>query len=444
MGQVLSGGSSVVTGLIEKDAADRAYATQKKGIVKQQKMLKESYDPSRIDALVTKYDKGFLNKRLELQKEFDPELYELRQRGKENLLSELGRDNASRLSQRVASELFQENITPDAQQEALKDKLFAEANEALKAGASLPPEFQAELVRSGLSGAAGSGFTLDKRAIGGSVAKTLGSEAINLQQRRQQQAVQLGQAGQQLADARARILSGIFPTVQTAEQTAEARSAAAFAIGNENLPSGGLTGREAASFDIQGREGQRQLTGQRFDIKAQKTLRDAAFLNNAIGQLGSFGGLLYQPQQYDTGFGGNAGSPVAAAGGGGGGGGGALGGLMGGGGGGGGGGGLNISSIIGLAGLLCDEALKTDIKPVHPDDILSKVRQLPVNKWRYLNPQFGEGEHIGPMAAAFNGLFPNDGNGEVIPLVDFLGVLLASVQALAAKIDKLERQQPCH
>jgi hypothetical protein len=438
MGQVLSAGSSVVSGLIEKDAADRAYATQKNGIARQQKLLKQEYDPSRIDALVSKYDKGFLQRRLDLQKEFDPELAQLRQRGKENLLAELGRDNETRLSQKVANELFSENIKPDAGSEALKDKLFSEANAALAAGASLPPEFQAELVRSGISSAAGSGFTLDKRAVGGPVAHTLGSEAIKLQQLRQNQAIQLGQAGQQLKDARTRILSSIFPTIQNTEQTAEARSAAAFGIGNETLPTSGITGREAASFDIQGREGGRQLTGQRYDIKAQKTLRDAAFLNNAIGQVSSFGGLLYQPQQYDTGFGGNAGSPIPASGGGGGGGGG-LGGLMGGGGGGG-GGGMNIGSILSLAALACAEELKEEFSSVRADDILSKVCQLPVSQWRYINPELGPGNHIGTMAQDFNRLFPNAGGDKVIPLVDIIGVLLVSVQALAKKVEQLEKR----
>lgn len=438
MGQILSAGSSVVTGLIEKDAADRAYATQKKGIAQQQKLLKNTFDPNRLNELVNKYDKGFLEKRLELQKELDPELYALRQQGKENLLKELGRDNDTRQSARVASKLFEENIQPDQQAEQLKDKLFNEANQALAAGATLPPDLQRELVKAGVAGASGSGFKIDRQAIGGPVASAVGSGALALQQQRQQQAIQLGQAAQGLKDARTRILSNIFPTIQSSEQTAEARSAAAFGIGNENLPSGGLTGREALSFDVQGREGGRQLTGQRFDLKAQKTLRDAAFLNNAIGQISSFGGLLYQPQQYDTGFSGNAGSPIQPQGGGGGGGGGGmLGGLMGGGGGGGGGGGMNIGSILSLAALACDENLKTDVVSVKPEDILFKVRQLPISRWRYINPELG-GTHIGTMAQSFNKLFPNEGGDQAIPLVDLLGVLLASVQALASKVEQLE------
>lgn len=440
MGQALSSGTSIISGFVERDAANRAYATQKKGVVKQQKMLAEEYSPDRINTLVNKYDKGFLDKRLELQKEFDPELYALREAGKKNLLTELGRDNATRMSQKVATQLFSENIKPTSGAEELKDKLFSEANAALKAGASLPPEFQAELVRSGLSGAAGSGFSIDRKAIGGPVAHTLGSEAIKLQNMRQQQAIQLGQAGQQLTDARARILGNIFPTIQNSEQTAEGRSAAAFAIGNENLPSGGLTGREAAGFDIQGREGQRQLTGQRFDLKSQKTLRDAAFTNNLIGTLGSAGGLLYTPQQYDTGFGPNVGSAIQAPQGGGGGGGDMLGGLMGGGGGGGGGGGMNISSIIGLAAMFCDATLKEDIHAVAPEDILAKVRELPISRWKYINPALGPGDHIGPMAQDFNRLFQTAGGDTMIPMVNLFGVLIAAVQALAAKVEQLEKR----
>ena len=222
--------------------------------------------------------------------------------------------------------------------------------------------------------------------------------------------------------------------MQTAEQVAAARGATAFAIGNENLPSGGLTGREAASFDIQGKEGGRQLVGQRFDAKAQKTLRDAAFLNNAIGQISSFGGLLYQPQQYDTGFGGNAGQVIPQQGGGGGGG---MGGLMGGGGGG--GGGINIGQIASLAALACDVNIKTDIRDINPEEILAKVKSLPVRKWRYTNPAL-EGEHIGPMAQEFYRAFHLGDDDKVIGLVDIIGVLLASVQALADKVERLEKK----
>src|SRR6185295_7426599 len=139
MGQVLSSGTSIIQGIVEKKAGDKAYATQKKGIKKQESMLKDEYSPDRINTLVNKYDKGFLQKRLDLQKEFDPELYQLREQGKKNLLTELGRDNATRLSQKVATQLFNENINPNESSEALKDKLFSEANDALKAGASLPP-----------------------------------------------------------------------------------------------------------------------------------------------------------------------------------------------------------------------------------------------------------------------------------------------------------------
>lgn len=437
MGQALSSGASIISGVLEKKAADKAYKTQKKGVTRQQEMLKESYDPSRINELVTKYDRGFLQKRLDLQKEFDPELAELRQRGKENLLSELGREPASRQSTQVATQLFQENIRNSAGAEALKDKLFAEANTALAAGATMPPEFQAELVRAGVAGASGSGFTLDKKAIGGPVASAIGSGAIQLQQLRQNQAVQLGQAGQQLADARAKILSGIFPTIQSSEQMNEARSAAAFAIGNENLPSGGVTGREAASFDIQGREGQRQLTGQKFDMKAQKGLRDAAFMNNLIGTMASAGGMLFQPQQYNTGFGADVGQVMQPPAGGGGGGGDMLGGLMGGGGGG--GGGMNMSSILGMAAMFCDATMKEDVVPVNATDILMKVRQLPISHWTYINPELA-GPHIGPMAQDFNRLFPNAGGDKVIPMVDIIGVLLASVQALAKKVEELEKR----
>lgn len=112
-----------------------------------------------------------------------------------------------------------------------------------------------------------------------------------------------------------------------------------------------------------------------------------------------------------------------------------LGGLMGGGGG---GGGLNLSSIVGLAGLLCDVNLKDVVEAVRPEDILAKVRKLPVTRWKYVNPSLGPGEHIAPMAQDFHKAFGLGDDSRKIGIGDLLGVVLVSLQALAAKVEQLE------
>jgi hypothetical protein len=313
----------------------------------------------------------------------------------------------------------------------------------------LPPEFQAELVRSGLEQGASSGIGLSRRTIGGNVSKILGSGGIALQNARQNQAMNLATTASGLNDARTRILSGIFPTVAAQEQQAGARSAAAFAFGDASLPAGGLTGREVQSVDLAGREGKRNLVGARADLSAKNTLTQQRLLSGIIGQAASVGGLLFNPE---TGGGGTAAS---------GGGGGAAGGgssqagggdFMGGvgsmlGGGGGGGSGGSIGSILGLVGLLSDKNVKDEVEPLTDEvreDILKRVTELPISSWKYTEDagEFYDGaKHVGPMAQDFSEAFKLGDSDKKISLVDANGVLLASVQALAKKILALEAAQ---
>src|SRR5688572_832895 len=438
VGSVLGSGPKIITSFMEKDAAKDAYRTQRAGLAKQQKMLKEDYDPDRINTLVNKYDKAYLLKRVELQKEIDPELAELRQLGKQQLLDEFKTPTSARQSTQAANQLFRENINESPEAKRLRERFVTEANSELDAGAELPPEFQAELVRSGLESGASSGIGLSRKTIGGNVSKLLGSGGIALKNARQNQAMNLANTASGLTDARFRILSNVFPTVAAQEQQAGSRSAAAFSFGDASLPAGGLTGREVSSMDIAGREGKRNLVQQRADLSAQNKITQQRFLSNIIGQAASVGGLLYNPGTVDP----MTGAP--AGGGGGGGSAGGLGGLMGGGGGGGGGSGGSIGSILGLVGMLSDKNVKDEITPLDTEareKILRKVIDLPVSSWRYTEAAGDHNDgalHVGPMAQDFKQAFDLGNTDRAINVVDANGVLLASVQALAEKVLALE------
>jgi hypothetical protein len=440
VGSVLGSGPKIISAFMEKDAAKDAYRTQRAGLAKQQKMLKEDYNPERINAMVNKYDKKYLLKRVELQKEIDPELAELRQLGKEQLVAEFKTPTSARQSTQAANQLFRENINESPEAKKLRERLVTEANTELDQGAELPPEFQAELVRSGLEAGASSGIGLSRRTIGGNVSKILGSGGIALKNARQNQAMNLANTASGLTDARFKILSNIFPTVAAQEQQAGSRSAAAFAFGDASLPQGGLTGREVSSMDIAGREGQRNLVQQRADLSAQNKLTQARFVSNIIGQAASVGGLLYNPGTVDPATGAPAGGD-----GGGGSGGGMLGGLTGGGGGGSGG---SIGSILGLVGMLSDKNVKENIKPLDEESrekILRKVMELPVSSWNYTEAAGDHNDgalHIGPMAQDFSEAFKLGSTDRAINVVDANGIMLTALQALAAKVLALENANP--
>lgn len=98
-----------------------------------------------------------------------------------------------------------------------------------------------------------------------------------------------------------------------------------------------------------------------------------------------------------------------------------------------------IGSVMGalaLAGVFASNSrFKENIEPVPEEDILDSIRSLPVKKWSYK----GEAaRHIGPMAEDFARTFGTGSTEDVIHFSDAVGTLMAGVQALARKVERLE------
>jgi hypothetical protein len=112
--------------------------------------------------------------------------------------------------------------------------------------------------------------------------------------------------------------------------------------------------------------------------------------------------------------------------------------------------GTGVSAGLGILGLLAalsTRKAKDKIDDIDPEQILTKLIGLPVDRWRY-KPEFFAGivgEHIGTYAEDFNAAFDLEG-GDKIQLIDMVGVLLAGIQGLAEqnrkqaqKLQQLER-----
>lgn len=87
-----------------------------------------------------------------------------------------------------------------------------------------------------------------------------------------------------------------------------------------------------------------------------------------------------------------------------------------------------------FASLWCDRNAKDTIGPVNPEDTLKAIKSIPVDCWTYK-----EGDrtpHIGTYAQDFNAALglPDDTK---INVIDMLGALIGSVQALAAQNERL-------
>ncbi len=78
-----------------------------------------------------------------------------------------------------------------------------------------------------------------------------------------------------------------------------------------------------------------------------------------------------------------------------------------------------------------DSNRKQNVEPIGGEEILAKLRKLPITMWSYRND--GGTRHLGPMAQDFRSVFGLGNDEKVIGTVDADGVALAGVQALEAR-----------
>jgi hypothetical protein len=287
----------------KKKAADKAAGAQKTALKGQKKILSEELGYDKVQQASVDAERNRAKERIRLQEEIDPELAQMRQLGKQQLLAQAQQPEASRESVQVAKQLFEENIKPSEGLEKLKDQIIGKAQEKLAQGATLPPEFQAELVRAGVSQGAQAGLKPTQGTVGGRLYQALGSAGVALEAQRQQEAQSLAGTAAGLQESRAKILSSIFPTISQSEATQRGIAASTFGIGDQNLPQAGLTGAEAANLQINRGNALMKIRGQRGAVSAQQALAqgeaNAAYIG-AAGQfatsaLGAYGGSLGGP-----------------------------------------------------------------------------------------------------------------------------------------------------
>jgi hypothetical protein len=285
----------------KKNASDKAANAQQNALKGQKKILGEELSRGRINQEALDAERDRARNRIALQEEIDPELAAMRKLGKQQLLEQSQLPNASKETVQVAKQLFQENIQPSAGLEKLKDQIIGRAQEKLAQGATLPPEFQAELVRAGVSQGAQAGLKPTQSTVGGRLYQALGSAGVALQAQREQQAAGLAQTATGLQESRARILESIFPTISNTETTARANAAATFGVGEETLPQAGLTGAEAANLQINRGNTLLKIRGKKGAVEAQRQLAageanaayvkaGAQFASSALGAYSGGGG----------------------------------------------------------------------------------------------------------------------------------------------------------
>ncbi len=92
------------------------------------------------------------------------------------------------------------------------------------------------------------------------------------------------------------------------------------------------------------------------------------------------------------------------------------------------------------AGIVCPSSrkLKANFVKLNPDEILQKIDQLEVSRWKYKS--WDKAGHIGPIAEDFYRLFQTGSREDQLHLTDTIGVSLAGVKALLAKAVRQEQR----
>ena len=98
----------------------------------------------------------------------------------------------------------------------------------------------------------------------------------------------------------------------------------------------------------------------------------------------------------------------------------------------------NSSETVGVAlaaggsswTVISDVAAKEHFLPVDGEDVLTRIRGLPVSTWRYIEEEDRFTRHIGPMAQDWQRAFGFSADPTTINMSDLDGVNLAGVQAL--------------
>jgi hypothetical protein len=90
--------------------------------------------------------------------------------------------------------------------------------------------------------------------------------------------------------------------------------------------------------------------------------------------------------------------------------------------------------------VISDRNRKQDFLPVNGEDLLSRLRQLPVSTWRYRDEEDRSTLHIGPMAQDWHRAFGFTTDEHTINMSDFDGVNLAAIQALEHRTAALQAE----
>lgn len=285
MGEIFGMAGTIAAASMQADAVKDATRMQINALKEQRNFVFNQLSPEVIGPQAQAADIERAKSRLALQGITDPALLAARYEASGALLEEaqkLGRGPSEAVAQQAAYEALKGGGTA----EQMKQRLIDTALEELNAGATLPQDVQAELVRAGLERSGAVSGAATSRGLGGNITREMvGERALALKSERQAKALAMTQAADALEQNRASLLQTLFPALKANQLSNIGGAQTALAASASEMPEAGLSGESIANIWLARVGATNQLAQSAADAAARSQMGQAQAWSNAIGAM---------------------------------------------------------------------------------------------------------------------------------------------------------------
>jgi len=286
IGGAVSAASTIASAKIQADTAKSIAEKQLKAVKQARDFVFNNLNPAVINKQATLADINRTKQRLALQANIDPALAKIRYEAQQKLLEQTGQIGKG-VQEQLAQTAAQNALEGNQQTTDLKNRLIDSALAELDAGASLPPDVQAELVKAGLERAGTVTGTVGPTGVGGTLArKAIGQGALALKQQRLANAQSLTGTAANLESQRQQILASLFPSLNAMQLQNIQATAGALQTSNQMVPEAGLGGSDIANIWLARVGAVNQLNQSAADIASRNTAAQGQIWSGAVGSLG--------------------------------------------------------------------------------------------------------------------------------------------------------------
>jgi len=289
---VFGAAGQIASASIAAGATKAATQMQIDALRQQRQFVFDQLAPDKIGGVAVNADVQRAEQQLALQGIIDPQALAARYASEGNILGQVQSLGSGQTPADIVGGVASgEAIAGVPGMQDAKNQLVDAALKELHAGATLPPDVQAELAQTGLEKVGmQSGRAEGASGFGGVLLKQiLGTAGLQLQAQRQQRAIQLTGAAQSLEQSRQQILGTLFPNLNAVQLKTLQGSQGALAQVNSMAPQAGLGGTDMANLWLARVGATNQLTSQAASIGAQGALAQGQILNQGLGGAVGYG-----------------------------------------------------------------------------------------------------------------------------------------------------------